>query len=411
MRKYPKLKSEVQCLIHTQLRQDERKTKEQLDQLVKIELSYMNTNHEDFIGFAAAQSNAEMASRQKITNQVIRKGYLITKENQGLMYNNTKGYWFVLTSSDLSWFKDDEEKDKRFMLSLDELMIREVKSGFMSKKHSFALFNTHNKNVYRDLKQLELACETKEELENWKASFLRAGVYCEKEPITNGDDLQDDQEYAAADPHLDREVETIRNLVKSYVKIVSKTFRDLVPKYITRLVINEMKEFIVGDTLYILLNDLYSNGEHSTLMEMSPEEEKRKDDILKLYNSISDALKKINDISMKTPYTEIPPPVKTNDFEARKEFRNGHIPNGHHKPLTLNGHTTAPSNYRSNNENILKPIPAPQLNRPTNPLPPTNKPIIPSRVLPYANGNVQNIQNKLQPPLVPSRPAPAGPRR
>lgn len=48
------------------------------------------------------------------------------------------------------------------MLSLDELMIREIKSGFMSKKHSFALFNVHNKNVYRDFKQLELACETKE---------------------------------------------------------------------------------------------------------------------------------------------------------------------------------------------------------------------------------------------------------
>lgn len=161
MRKYPKLRSEVQRLIHTQIRQDEHKTKEQIMLLVDIELSYMNTNHEDFIGFAAAQSNAEMASRQKLVNQVIRKGYLITKENQGLMYNNTKGYWFVLTSSDLSWYKDEEEKDKRYMLPLDELMIREIKSGFMSKKHSFALFNIHNKNVHRDTKQLELACETK----------------------------------------------------------------------------------------------------------------------------------------------------------------------------------------------------------------------------------------------------------
>lgn len=32
-----------------------------------------------------------MASRQKLVNQVIRKGYLTTKENQSLMYNNTKG--------------------------------------------------------------------------------------------------------------------------------------------------------------------------------------------------------------------------------------------------------------------------------------------------------------------------------
>lgn len=161
MKKYPKLRNEVERLIQTQIRQDEHKTKEQILLLVDVELSYMNTNHEDFIGFAAAQTNAEMASRPKLVNQVIRRGYMMTKENQGIMYNN-KGFWFVLTSSDLSWFKDEEEKDKRYMLPLDELMIREMRSGFMKKQHSFALFNVHKKNVYRDFKQLELACDTKE---------------------------------------------------------------------------------------------------------------------------------------------------------------------------------------------------------------------------------------------------------
>lgn len=32
------------------------------------------------------------------------------------------------------------------------------------------------------------------------------------------------------DPQMERQVETIRNLVDSYLKIVSKTVRDLVPK-------------------------------------------------------------------------------------------------------------------------------------------------------------------------------------
>jgi len=40
-------------------------------------------------------------------------------------------------------------------------------------------FFTH-RNVYKEYKQLELSCESIEEIDNWKASFLRAGVYPEK---------------------------------------------------------------------------------------------------------------------------------------------------------------------------------------------------------------------------------------
>lgn len=36
------------------------------------------------------------------------------------------------------------------------------------------------RNVYKDLRQIELACDTQDEMDSWKASFLRAGVYPEK---------------------------------------------------------------------------------------------------------------------------------------------------------------------------------------------------------------------------------------
>ena len=35
--------------------------------------------------------------------------------------------------------------------------------------------------MYKDQKQLELSAESNEEVDSWKASFLRAGVYPEKE--------------------------------------------------------------------------------------------------------------------------------------------------------------------------------------------------------------------------------------
>ena len=40
------------------------------------------------------------------------------------------------------------------------------------------------------------------------------------------------------DPQLERQVETIRNLVDSYTKIVGKTQRDLVPKTIMHIIVN-----------------------------------------------------------------------------------------------------------------------------------------------------------------------------
>ncbi len=99
------------------------------------------------------------------------------------------------------------------MLPLDNLKLRDVGThGVFSAKPTFALFNVegrlvrrdrllfvvvkmdvvlpfgsifHCRNVYQNHKELELSAETQEEAETWKASFLRAGVFPEKN--TGGD--------------------------------------------------------------------------------------------------------------------------------------------------------------------------------------------------------------------------------
>lgn len=62
---------------------------------------------------------------------------------------------------------------------------------------------------------------------------------------------------SSIDPQLERQVETIRNLVDSYMRIVTKTTRDLVPKTIMMLIINNAKDFINGE----LLAHLYASGD------------------------------------------------------------------------------------------------------------------------------------------------------
>merc|ERR1719233_2218576 len=279
----------------------------------------MNTNHEDFIGFAkyddlnaaGAQSvsqNSEKTGR-KLGNQVIRKGYMAI-HNLGIMKGGSRDYWFVLTSESLSWFKDEEEKDKKYMLPLDQLKLRDIESSFMSRRHMFAIYNPEGRNVYRDAKTLDLSCETQDDVDSWKASFLRAGVYPEKSTSENlngeGEERSNENSLGSVDPQLERQVETIRNLVDSYMKIVTKTCRDLVPKSIMYLMINDVKQFINAE----LLAQLYATGDTQNMMEESADEAIKREEMLRQYHACKEAIKIIGDVSMQTVSVPAPPPVK-----------------------------------------------------------------------------------------------------
>uniref|UniRef100_A0A8C5BNQ8 Interferon-induced GTP-binding protein Mx n=1 Tax=Gadus morhua TaxID=8049 RepID=A0A8C5BNQ8_GADMO len=310
---YPLLREEMERIVTQHIRDRESRTKTQVLLLIDIELSYMNTNHEDFIGFANAQQRSNKQNQKKAAgNQVIRKGWL-TINNIGIMKGGAKEYWFVLTAESLSWYKDDEEKEKKYMLQVDNLRLRDIEKGFMSSKQIFALFNTEQRNVYKDYRQLELACENQEDIDGWKASFLRAGVYPERVTSEGGEENGSDN-FMHSDPQLERQVETIRNLVDSYMAIVNKTVRDLMPKTIMHLMINNTKEYINAD----LLAELYSCGDQSSLMEESQEQAQHRDEMLRMYHALREALGIIGDISTTTITTAMPPPVDDSWLQVQR---------------------------------------------------------------------------------------------
>lgn len=47
-----------------------------------------------------------------------------------------------------------------------------------------------DRNVYKDYRQLELSADSQEEVDSWKASLLRAGVYPEKTTDTSDDSVR-----------------------------------------------------------------------------------------------------------------------------------------------------------------------------------------------------------------------------
>uniref|UniRef100_A0A671SHH7 Dynamin n=1 Tax=Sinocyclocheilus anshuiensis TaxID=1608454 RepID=A0A671SHH7_9TELE len=265
--------------------------------LIDIELAYMNTNHEDFIGFANAQQRSSQMNKKKAAGNQVS-----TSQNEqmlcpaciiqpGQMFAASLKHYLCRNSRHRSIIGHG----KKYMLPLDNLKLTDIEKSFMSSKHVFALFNTEQRNVYKDYRQLELACDTQEEVDSWKASFLRAGVYPERITSDASEENGSDGFMHSMDPHLERQVETIRNLVDSYMAIVNKTVRDLMPKTIMHLMINNTKEFIHAE----LLANLYSCGDQNSLME----------EMLRMYHALKEALNIIWDISTTTVSTAMPPPV------------------------------------------------------------------------------------------------------
>uniref|UniRef100_A0A8D0F1E0 dynamin GTPase n=1 Tax=Strix occidentalis caurina TaxID=311401 RepID=A0A8D0F1E0_STROC len=390
---YPRLCEETERIVAGYIREREEKTKDQVLLLIDIQVSYINTNHEDFIGFANAQQRSSQVNKSAVGNQVIRKGWL-TINNIGIMKGGSKEYWFVLTAESLSWYKDDEEKEKKYMLPLDNLKVRDVEKSFMSSKHIFALFNTEQRNVYKDYRFLELACDSQEEVDSWKASLLRAGVYPDKSSGGKEKSTENDENGQAdnfsMDPQLERQVETIRNLVDSYMSIINKCIRDLIPKTIMHLMINNVKEFINAE----LLAHLYSSEDQNTLMEESAEQAQRRDEMLRMYQALKEALAIIGDISTSTVSTPAPPPVDDSWLQQARRSPPP-SPSTQRRP-TLNNPPTRPLSGRGPAPAI--PSPGPQSGAPPVPFRPGPLPPFPS------GGEALG-----GPPQVPSRPTRAPP--
>ncbi|NXI34736.1 DYN2 protein, partial [Galbula dea] len=194
--------------------------------LIDIELSYINTNHEDFIGFANAQQrNTQTNKKRAIPNQ----GAWGWWGAEGTGPRRRAGTSPAATSSSVlspaskksspSW-PLLQEKEKKYMLPLDNLKIRDVEKGFMSNKHVFAIFNTEQRG-----------------LSSWLCP-IPEGIVCPAVPEQTENEDGAQENTFSMDPQLERQVETIRNLVDSYVSIINKSIRDLMPKTIMHLMIN-----------------------------------------------------------------------------------------------------------------------------------------------------------------------------
>jgi len=333
IKNYPRLQSEIDQQVSGYLRECEQTCRDQVNQLVEVELSYVNTNHDDFIGFNATakgenvkdvQSSASQESQLKNKKaELIKKGWLSTT-NVGLTKGLSREYWFVLYTDALAWYKDESERDQKYYLNIDGIKMKsndeeEEGGGFFHRKFKINLFNPNARYLFREYRELSIIAKDEDDLEDWRASFLRAGIYNHRSEIPL-EDLEDENskpkfERLFEDPQLERQVEVIRTYVNSYMNIIRKTFKDLVPKHIMCLMVNKMKVFIEVE----LMPMLYSSGQSvDNLMEESEDEVKRREDLLGMYDACKNAIQTISEVSSRTTSDPLPPPIISNNTSSHR---------------------------------------------------------------------------------------------
>lgn len=84
----------------------------------------------------------------------------------------------------------------------------------------------------------------------------------------------------------------------------------------------QAKDFIHSE----LLAYLYSSGDQNSLMEESADQAQRRDEMLRMYHALKEALHIIGDISTSTVTVPVPPPVNDTWIqEARSVLFNLHL--------------------------------------------------------------------------------------
>lgn len=164
-------------------------------------------------------------------------------------------------------------------ISLTGLKLREDKN---KSQNSIVLFHSNGKNVYRDFKEFQLFCESPDEFHLWKDSIssciskcdfvstIFIAMFCNLKynmikylTIVYLTEKEPDARKLKLSP-FERDILDICKKVDTYMTIVKKTTRDMVPKAITLYIIRELEQFINNITAdsnekYVSISVLSSN--------------------------------------------------------------------------------------------------------------------------------------------------------
>jgi len=307
----PMLRDEVERICRSQISDYEMSAKQEVETCINLEMAYINMNHPDF---KARRRGREGASAP----EKLRQGTLVVVEgSKGGVFRDAKklfakDMFIVLMTHRISLFKDKTEEKAFGSFVTENLKLEQI------DEKTFTIFDPKGdkpppragpvnpadqpKILWKNSSEITLQAKTKEERESWQAALLRAGIRQVKQRAADEEDLSKNN------PALDHQVNQIRNLTDTYLKIVQIKMVDTVPKLCMHTQVNALQNFIQLD----LLNTLYTEcgGSPDELLEESDASRQEREEKIAIYEASSEALRVINDVVTTTKSEALPPPVE-----------------------------------------------------------------------------------------------------
>ncbi|KAG4066391.1 hypothetical protein HA402_010407, partial [Bradysia odoriphaga] len=146
---------------------------------------------------------------------------------------------------------------------------------------NFTISRRDGGNVFHHYKEIEFSSPSVDEMKTWKHYLSLAIVGIKVEPS------------------LERAIAIIYNGVDSYMSIVKKTTRNMVPKAITLYIIKELDDYI-NRRLFLELLALSNDVNNAYLFTLSSAEAEKMKKKLDTYEALKEALKIIRDVLTET---------------------------------------------------------------------------------------------------------------
>eukprot|EP00939_MAST-03C_sp_MAST-3C-sp1_P002903 g2903.t1 len=235
LRQYQDLYSRVNDTVHSLLKQRLGPTQQMVGNLIKLELSYINTSHPDFIG--GSRAVAKIMARMKLEEDALKSG-------KGVVKTSSSG--------------EDTSSDRHLPLR---------------RHHSAPIFEVSDLLARRQHELLRPP-RTRGNL----LSLPAIPRTLESGPI--------------ASKHERIEMEIIKSLVASYFGVVCKNFTDMVPKAIMCLLVNHVKDNIQSE----LVRNLYREDDFDELLKENGDVATRRKQAAEMRILLRKAMEIVNEV-------------------------------------------------------------------------------------------------------------------
>ncbi|KAK0420911.1 hypothetical protein QR680_014960 [Steinernema hermaphroditum] len=246
------------------LKENTKKAKSQIDLLVHLEKSYMETKHKNLHG-----------------PKFNKDDVLLDQDHVSFeMDGDYDDRHVIITRTEYQMTDGDD-----FNGQLSNALLRTIRRG----GHTRLEFIPEGRQIVDESDTIKLNL-TEADSCKWFDAFISAGFYFRRGEPKDEDDGTVIREYVMSDNYVVSQVELVRQMVREYMEIVVKTLRSIVPKIVVAMIIDKQIEFFTTE----LPSELLAEGEK--LYEEDPSVATKRQAIMEQMELCKDIMKVFEEV-------------------------------------------------------------------------------------------------------------------